>query len=72
MALVNRDVFARQETHRETVHVRQDRPAESCAWCGGVSGRGTLYRYRMETDGGRRSEDARCFCSVSCRRAYYS
>jgi hypothetical protein len=69
MALVSRDPFARQETHRERVYVQHT----SCAWCGGTAHRGSrrwLYQYRTESDGGRKHEDSRLFCSASCRRSH--
>jgi len=75
VALVSRDPFAREELHRETV---KPKPQEryhglfGCAWCGGINARGTLYRYRVETDGGRVHPDSRLFCSVSCYRSYHS
>jgi hypothetical protein len=82
MAMVSRDPFAREELHRSTVEVTR----ESCAWCGqrrcpGAKRRTLaaqtglryfLYRYRVETDGGRRHEDRELFCSKSCRTTYYS
>ena len=68
MAYVSRDPFAREETHKTSVPA----PAgATCAWCGQRNGRGKLYRYRTETDGGRVNEDTRAFCSVGCRRIYY-
>lgn len=67
MAYVNRDPFARQETHKE-FHM-----GESCAWCGGQTRKQTgAYLYRVESDGGRVSPDTKYFCSLSCRTTYYS
>jgi hypothetical protein len=77
MAYVKRDPFAREEIHKT-----RERTAE-CAWCGQVDpdrpdterlvGRPPhrIYRFRIETDGGRRSEDVKTFCTLACRTAYY-
>ena len=73
MAYVSRDPFGRTELHRKAVHVRKpitEAPVTGCAWCGSLNGRGNLYRYRTESDGGRTFEDSRLFCSVGCRRLY--
>jgi hypothetical protein len=67
MALIVRDVFAREELHREPV---AGVPG-GCAWCGGANAHGRLYVYRVETDGGRVLAVKGAFCSESCRRAYY-
>lgn len=68
--LVSRDPFAREELHVKRVYTVN----VFCSWCGQVKelrdGRTYLYRYRVETDGGRTYEDSRLFCSVACRRAY--
>jgi len=69
MAYINRDPFARQEMHRETVPGRAN--WANCAWCGGLNAHGKLYRYRIETDGGRVWPDDKVFCSIGCRRIYY-
>ena len=71
--LVSRDPFARTELHREKV------PGE-CAECGqwagrlrdeaGARGGGYVYRYWVESDGGRRAEVPGLFCGEDCRRAY--
>ena len=71
MALVTRDPFAREELHR-----RQESAGDrSCRWCGNVrhtrSGHAYLYRYRVETDGGRSFTDRELFCSKGCRDAYH-
>lgn len=77
MALVSRDPFARVELHRESVSLRDatweglSGASPGCAWCGGVNGHGALYRYGVESDGGRVSRDDRAFCSRECRRFYY-
>lgn len=69
--LVSRDPYARAELHR-----RNDYSAHDCANCGGArrtkAGKKYLFRYRTEFDSinGRVSEDAKAFCSISCRRAY--
>ena len=72
MAYVSRDPFAREETHRTSLPApASTSPVTGCAWCGNLNGRGGLYRYRTETDGGRTNEDTRAFCSIDCRRTYY-
>jgi hypothetical protein len=63
---VSRDPFARTELHRE-----RENTGETCAWCGQVKRGKYLYRYRVETDGGRKFEDTKLFCSVQCRRDYF-
>lgn len=69
-ALINRDPFARQELHRENVYVNRE-----CAWCGNVrrttGGRFFLFRYTVETDGGRKYPDKNLFCALDCREAYH-
>lgn len=71
-AMINRDPFARQELHREAVRW----PNTKCGWCGGIrTARGgvpMLYRYRTETDGGRRHEHSGLFCSKDCHDAYHA
>lgn len=69
MAYVSRDPFARVELHRETVSTTA--AVTGCAWCGFARKGGKLYRYRVESDGGRVSEDSHLFCSKSCRTDYY-
>jgi hypothetical protein len=70
--LVNRDPFAREELHVERVHD----PATTCTWCGGIrmtahSGINWLYRFWVETDGGRKYVDEQLFCSRNCRNCYF-
>lgn len=66
MAFINRNPFAREETHRETVPAN----GQTCAWCGSVRKSDTLYQYRTETDSGRQHADTKLFCCLSCRKAY--
>lgn len=67
MAYVSRDPFARTELHRTFVR------GADCAWCGSKARKGDgAYRYRVESDGGRRSEDKHTFCSKDCRETYYN
>lgn len=66
--LVKRDAFARQELHRERMYGRH-----TCAWCGQVKRHGKrayVYRFHIETDGGRKFPDTLVFCSVACRRIH--
>lgn len=68
--LVSRDPFAREELHRD-----REYSGRTCSECGRhrltPHGRAFLYRYSVETDGGRTFVDDRLFCSVGCRRAFY-
>ena len=70
MAYVSRDPYAREELHR------QREAGAECAWCDAVDRdspngrRAKVYRYRVETEGGRTFEDRKTFCSLSCRKAY--
>ena len=76
---VTRDPFA-----RETLVKRREKGAE-CAWCGRHDApedhsrpdgqvcpayHGRVYRFAVETDGGRTFEDSKAFCTKSCRTAY--
>ena len=69
--LVKRDAFARWELHRSTVKVWH---GETCSWCGNArkskTGGAYLYRYCTETDGGRKTEYPKLFCSAECFRSY--
>lgn len=69
MAYVNRDPFARTETHKEF------QPGGKCKNCGmqtTVKGRQGSYTYRTESDGGRVFKDRYYFCSLDCRESYSS
>lgn len=82
MTLVSRDPFAREELHRETVHVPD---TKTCSWCSGIRWNGkrtvpghtakggtrTLFAYRTETDGGRHIEHNGLFCSKSCHDSFH-
>lgn len=74
MALVSRDPFAREEIHREVEPSPKYMvlPPVSCDWCGGTNGKGKVYSYRIETDGGRTFPLKGRFCSQSCFRIYHS
>lgn len=65
--LISRDPFAREEVRREAVTAT----LQGCRWCGGTSGQRNLYRYHVESDGGRRSTVPGLFCSISCMRSYH-
>ena len=65
MALVWRDPFARQEIHR-TMDYRG-----RCRWCGGNRNGRRLFKYHIETDGGRKIEIRGEFCSIGCMRSYH-
>lgn len=68
MAQINRDPFARQETHRERVY-----GSHTCKWCGNVNrtpkGRKFLFQYRVESDGGRKADIPGLFDSIDCMRS---
>ena len=67
--LISRDPFARQELHRVVVPVI----SRGCDWCGGVSkakGAFRLFRYDVQTDGGRTYEGSKLFCCKSCHDSY--
>ena len=75
---INRNSFARETLTREVVHV-DHRTGPNCSWCGGLSFGAArqgaperLFRYFIETDGGRVHPISGLFCSVSCMRAYHS
>ena len=70
---VNRDSFARTETHKERIYT-----TNGCAFCGQgrktKSGRQYLWQFRREDDavGVKSSFDVRLFCSIGCRRSYFT
>jgi hypothetical protein len=75
MRQISRDPFARETLMRESVRVSL--AAGGCAWCGGkrplrAGDDYMLYRYHVETDGGRKHAAAggKLFCSVDCLRTY--
>lgn len=68
MALISRDPFARTELHRTFVRPTGD---ETCDNCGGLNGRGGLFEYHTETDGGRTYPHRGLFCSKSCHDSYH-
>lgn len=75
MAYISRDPFAREEVHRERKYAHQDfNVANGCKWCGNKrsteNGRLFLYQYRVEQDGGRKSDVPGLFCSIDCCRSY--
>lgn len=66
MAFINRDPFARQELHRETVET-----TETCLWCGQTRRGGKLFQYSTEDDGGRTHIHPGLFCSKTCHDSYH-
>lgn len=78
MTYVSRDPFARQELHKEREH------GATCAWCGRVDESqphptpldaplyGRVYRFEIQSDGGRVFKDRQTFCSKQCRKDYHS
>lgn len=71
MAMINRDPFARESTHRERVYGKT-----GCTECGCTKrtprGRAYLFRYFVERDGilSRKNYINGYFCSIDCMRAY--
>lgn len=68
---IARDPFA-----RETIIRERNYDAGNCTWCGCMphttpKGRTYLFRYFVETDGGRKNAIPGTFCSVSCMRSYH-
>ena len=61
---VNRDPFAREETHKEPI-------TGDCDWCGSQNRYGKVWEYRIETDGGRSNPVRGKFCSISCLHAFH-
>ena len=61
---VNRDPFAREETHREPVE-------GSCDFCGSSNRYGKVWEYRVESDGGRVQPIRGKFCSKGCMESYH-
>lgn len=75
MSFVSRDPFAREEIHRQTVRpfrVNGIAAKTGCKWCGNTNAKGNLFQYRVESDGGRKSEIPGLFCSIGCMRIYHS
>ena len=80
MTYISRDPFAREELHRRLVPTRC-----GCAECGRVRRRGRamppeggvnpatdrLFKYDIQTDGGRTHPIRGLFCSADCMRAYH-
>lgn len=69
--IVSRDPFAREEIHKERIY-----GLGACRWCGQQrktpKGKPFLYQYRVESDGGRKSDITGLFCAVDCLRSYHS
>jgi len=69
MSKISRDPFARTE-----LHANREYTFHTCQWCGQVkqtrNGRKYLYRYEVQSDGGRVSQLRGLFCSVGCMRAF--
>lgn len=65
---ISRDPFARTTITREVVKVA---PYVVCQWCGQSRKSSKLFRYWVESDGGRSSEVRGLFCSKSCCNSYH-
>jgi hypothetical protein len=69
--LVKRDPFAREEIYRKREY---GIGGNKCTWCGRVNrtpkGKPFLFRYTLETDGGRKFDITGLFCSEQCRKDY--
>jgi hypothetical protein len=61
---VSRDPFAREELHKEPVE-------GECAFCGSSNRYGKVWKFRVEYDGGRKSEIKGKFCSKACLSVYH-
>ena len=72
---INRDVFARHDIVRKTVHL-DVHSSPTCAWCGHAgrhfSDHRRLFQYGIEQDGiyTRAEFQSELFCSVSCWITY--
>jgi hypothetical protein len=62
--IVSRDPFAREEIHKKPVR-------GTCAECGGQNRHGKVWKFRVETDGGRSFEIDQEFCSKSCMETFH-
>lgn len=74
MRQISRDPFGRYDVIRETVPMPETpmfQAIHKCAWCGGLSKRGLLYRYGIWHDAGRKDWQSKTFCSISCMRYFY-
>ena len=67
MVFIFRDPFAREELHRDQVRATP----KGCWFCGMLNYLGKLYRYRVETDGGRVNPIKGEFCCKGCMKAYH-
>jgi len=65
----SRDPFARTELHKAVSYPKKAPKIGGCDWCGQKDR--TLYRYRTESDGGRKGEHRGDFCCKSCHDAYH-
>jgi hypothetical protein len=68
---VGRDPFARQDVERTQAGAVSFSKV-GCWNCGNLNGFARLFRYRIASDGGRRSEINGKFCGIECMRAYHS
>ena len=64
---INHDAFARYETVRRLLEKEE---ACTCSWCGNRA----KFEYGIHNDGvyTKPEMDGIAFCSISCRRIYYS
>ncbi|MET4190607.1 MULTISPECIES: hypothetical protein [unclassified Bradyrhizobium] len=67
---VGRDPFARFDLERTQVEA----PAymKGCDWCDNANQWRSLFKYRHNSDGGRKTEINGKFCSIGCMRSYHS
>lgn len=72
MAYISRNPFAREEIHRESIRPGDFGIKHVCAWCGNTNAHGNVFQYRVESDGGRKSEIPGHFCSIGCMRTYHT
>lgn len=73
MAFISRNLFAREELHKEVVYT-----SCTCKWCGQIKttkkGKSFLYQYNIQPDSIRNivNNIEGLFCSISCMKTYYS
>lgn len=72
MRTIFRDSFGRFDFVRRTIEVL----SMDCPWCGGIkiskAGKRFLYNYGVWFDGKSVEWDIKSFCSVECRRNWFT
>lgn len=62
---VNRNPFAREELHKDAI-------LGDCDFCGRTNRYRKVWKYRVETDSGRKNEIKGKFCGISCLKNYHN